>query len=270
MFHFCHLSKLVRPETYGPYHVLTEVEKAIRTLPSEMAEEARQETVRIIKHATKPRDNLNRTERAALLSLKQNTDLTILTADKSNATVIMNTTDCTQKMTSLLQDPSYRILTKDPTESTERKTTNLIKKSTLLEELCRKLSPTGSRPPRLYGLPKIHKGVPLRPIVSNIGAPTYQLSKHLAGLLGQLTGKSTHHVKNSSQYVQTLSSIRIQPGDLMVSFDIVSLFTNVPILDSLQLLSRDISTRIFYRSSNIHSPRRISVSRESIMNKQMV
>jgi len=183
----------------------------------------------------------------------------------------MNTTDCTQKMTSLLQDPSYRILTKDPTESTERKTTNLIKKSTLLEELCRKLSPTGSRPPRLYGLPKIHKeGVPLRPIVSNIGAPTYQLSKHLAGLLGQLTGKSTHHVKNSSQYVQTLSSIRIQPGDLMVSFDIVSLFTNVPILDSLQLLSRDISTRIFYRSSNIHSPRRISVSRESIMNKQMV
>jgi len=21
MFHFCHLSKLVRPETYGPYHV---------------------------------------------------------------------------------------------------------------------------------------------------------------------------------------------------------------------------------------------------------
>ena len=32
---------------------------------------------------------------------------------------------------SLLLDPSYRILTKDPTESTERKTTNLIKKSTL-------------------------------------------------------------------------------------------------------------------------------------------
>ena len=88
-------------------------------------------------------------------------------------------------------------------------------------------------------LPKIHKeGVPLRPIVSNIGAPTYQLSKHLAGLLGQLTGKSIHHVKNSLQFVQTLSSIRIQPGDLMVSFDIVSLYTNVPILDSLQHLSR--------------------------------
>ena len=111
-------------------------------------------------------------------------------------------------MTSLLQDPSYRILPKDPTESTERKTTSLIKKSTLPEELSNKLCPTGSRPPRLYGLPKIHKeGVPLRPIVSNIGAPTYQLSKHLAALLGQLTGNSTHHVKNSTQFVQILNSL---------------------------------------------------------------
>ena len=128
---------------------------------------------------------------------------------------------------------------KGPQEPTERKTTTLIKKSTLPEELCRKLSPTGSRSPRLYGLPKIHKeGVPLRPIAINNGAPTYKLSQHLAGLLEQLTGTSTHHVKYSSQFVHTLNSIRIQPGDLMVSFDIVSLFTNVPILDSLKLLSR--------------------------------
>ena len=88
-------------------------------------------------------------------------------------------------------------------------------------------------------MPKIHKeGVPLRPIVSNIGAPTYQLSKHLAALLGQLTGNSTHHVKNSTQFVQILNPIIIQQGDLMVSFDIISLFTNVSVLDSLQILSQ--------------------------------
>jgi hypothetical protein len=130
--------------------LLSGVEKAIRSLPSEMAEEARQESVRIIKRANKPTDNLTGTERTALLSLKKNTDLTILTADKGNTTVIMNTTDYIQKMTSLLQDPSYRILPKDPTESTERKTTNFIKKSTLPVELSKKLCPTGSRPPRLY------------------------------------------------------------------------------------------------------------------------
>ena len=95
-----------------------------------------------------------------------------------------------------------------------------------------------SRPPRLYGLPKIHKeGFPLRPIVSNTGAPTYQLSKYLAGILSQLTGNSAHHVKNAFHFVRILESLRVQPEDLLVSFDVVSLFTNVPIVDSLEILS---------------------------------
>ena len=80
-------------------------------------------------------------------------------------------------------------------------------------------------------------GAPLRPIVSNTGAPTYQLSEYLAGLLSQLTGNSAHHVKYSFQFVQILESLRVQPDDLMVSFDVVSLFTNVPTVDSLELLS---------------------------------
>ena len=77
----------------------------------------------------------------------------------------------------------------------------------------------------------------MRPPVSNIGAPTYQLSSYLSGLLQELVGKSEYHVTNSLQFVQTLESIHIQPDGLMVSFDVVSLFTRVPIADSLKLLS---------------------------------
>ena len=140
-----------------------------------------------------------RTERAALKILKDNVNLTILPADKGNATVILNTSDYKQKISSLLQDPAYRKLTKDPTDSIERKTTALLKKSSITEETRRQLCPAGSRPPILYGLPKVHKeGIPLRPIVSNIGAPKYQLSKHLSGLLNQHTGKTAHHVKTHS------------------------------------------------------------------------
>jgi len=54
---------------------------------NEAAEEARQETVRILKNSSRPRDNLKRTERAALKTLKNNVNLTILPADKGNATV---------------------------------------------------------------------------------------------------------------------------------------------------------------------------------------
>ena len=78
---------------------------------------------------------------------------------------------------------------------------------------------------------KIHKeGIPLRPTVNNIGAPTYELSKYLAGLLSQLTGNSAHHVKNSFQFIQISKSLRVQPEDIMVSFDVVSLCTNVSVV----------------------------------------
>jgi hypothetical protein len=175
-----------------------------------MAEEARQETMRIIKSSSRSRNNITRAEREALRTLKNETDLTILPAHKGIATVILNTADCKQKITSILEDPSYGRLTRDPTDSTERKTALLLKKSTLIDDICKQLRPSGSRPQRLYGLPKIHKeGVPLRPIVSNIGAPTYQLSKYLAGLLNQLTGNSAHHVKNSFQFIQILESLGV-------------------------------------------------------------
>ena len=63
-------------------------------------------------------------------TLKINTDLAILPADKGNATVILITVDYKQKIIALLEDPSYKRLARDPTESKERKTTLLLKKST--------------------------------------------------------------------------------------------------------------------------------------------
>jgi hypothetical protein len=233
------LNYAITPSTNPIEDTLAGIEKAIRDLPVEQAEEARQETVRIIKNASKPAHNLNKAEKEALRTIKGNSELTILPADKGNATVILNTQDYKQKINTLLEDAAYRKLNKDPTTGTERKTAILLKKSTLPEDVRKKLTPSSTRAPRLYGLPKIHKeGVPLRPIVSNIGAPTYLLAKHLAGLLGQLTGNSPHHVQNSGQFIQILDAIKLQPGDLMVSFDVVSLFTNVPITDSLKLLSQ--------------------------------
>jgi hypothetical protein len=239
------LNYAVAPQAPPIEEILVGIEKAVRSLPVEQAEEARQETVRIIKTTTRTKNNLTKNERTALKTLKDNTELTILPADKGNATVILNTTDYKLKIASLLGDSAYKKLDKDPTDSIERKTIKLLKKSSLPEDLRKQLQPSGSRAPRLYGLPKIHKeGVPLRPIVSNIGAPTYQLAKQLTGFLNQLTGNSSHHVKNSFHFTQILDKLQVQPGDLMVSFDVVSLFTKVPVDDSLSLLSHHFTDDI--------------------------
>jgi len=104
------LNFAVMPQSTPIEDILTSVEKAILSLSVEKAEEARQEIVRILKNSSRPRDNLKRTERAALKTLKDNMNLTILPADKGNATVVLNTSEYKQKISSLLQDPAYRIM----------------------------------------------------------------------------------------------------------------------------------------------------------------
>ena len=49
------------------------------------------------------------------------------------------------------------------------------------------------QPPKLYGLPKLHKpNVRMSPIVSFCGSPTYQLSKYLTTILQPWTYESRH------------------------------------------------------------------------------
>jgi hypothetical protein len=174
-------------------------------------------------------------QKRALRALKANEALTILLADKGNATMILKTADCIQKIYTLLEDKADRKLKEDPTESMEHNSVLLLKDSLLAEEVCQHLRPQGSRPLRLYGLPKAREyGVPLRTIVS----PTCLLAKYLAGLLGTHTGNTLHHMKNSTDFVITLDSLQFGPHDVIVIFGVVALLTKVPIKERMDLLVR--------------------------------
>ncbi|XP_042202209.1 uncharacterized protein LOC121852182, partial [Callorhinchus milii] len=99
------------------------------------------------------------------------------------------------------------------------------------------LKPSAARPPRLYGLPKIHKeGTPLRPIVSTINSPTYKLARFLSDTLLPFTGKTSSAVLNSTQLVSMVKDMVLSPDDILVSFDVVSLFTKVPVPDTLTII----------------------------------
>ena len=118
----------------------------------------------------------------ALKTLKADDSITILPADKGRATIILDTTIYHEKLTDLLESGPYRVLKKDPTDRLARKLTNTLlnlKKDNVMDEpTYRRLKPTQKQPPRIYGLPKIHKPtVPLRPIVSCIGSLAYNLSR---------------------------------------------------------------------------------------------
>ena len=101
--------------------------------------------------------------------------------------------------------------------------------------------------PRLYGLPKLHKeNVPLRPIVSAIGSPTYKIAKHLSKLLQPFIGQTETFIKDSTHFIEKLKDIKLTPEDRLISFDVVSLFTKVPVEETLQYIKEifpeDIAT----------------------------
>jgi hypothetical protein len=161
------LNYAVSPAVLPIEDILTDVNKATVSLPVEAEEEVRHENVCILKASGRPRDNLSGAESSP--------------GRQGNVTVVLNTKDYNEKILALLRASTYRRLPKDPTEAVQWKTTILLKKSSLPEEVVQQLWPQGSTPPRLYGLPKIHKEkVPQRPIVSTIRAPTYCLAQHLA------------------------------------------------------------------------------------------
>ena len=55
------------------------------------------------------------------------------------------------------------------------------------------------------------------------------MSKELASILSKLTGLSEHHVKYSEEFVESVTSIKIEETEILVSFYVISLFTKVPV-----------------------------------------
>ena len=89
--------------------------------------------------------------------------------------------------------------------------------------------------PKLYGLPKIHKeGAPLRSIISYCGSITYNASKYLAGVLSPIVAHTSHHVNNSEEFIQKIGSQSLAPEEKLVSFDMCSLFTSIPVTEAVE------------------------------------
>ena len=81
--------------------------------------------------------------------------------------------------------------------------------------------------------------LPLRPIVSNIGTATYHLAKHLSEVLSP-SRNSEYTIKNTKDFLVQLKKEKIPKDHQMVSFDVKSLFTNVPLEKTIDIILRRI------------------------------
>ena len=189
--------------------------------------------------------NLNQKQAESLKQLKQNPHIIIKKADKGSAVTVMNTLDYIREGYRQLSNSNYYIeLDTDPTPTFNQLVQTLIdqmlREDFIDDRVHRSLTNKDPKTPNFYLLPKIHKnGVPGRPILSANGCPTEKLSALVDCYLQPHVPKLASYVRDTKQFIQKIENIQnIPPNSLLVSFDVVSLYTNIPHADSLRSASK--------------------------------
>ena len=166
---------MVTPRQPPNLEYITAIEAACTKLSQQDAEELRADINRVLRSSHPPKPNLTKAQNIALRELKRDRDRIVLTADKGVAMVVMDKQDYINKANQLLNQNTYKVISKDPTNTIKNKLINILKgiktKTGLGNNTYKSMYPTGCVPPKFYGLPKFHKpDTPLRPIVSSCGS----------------------------------------------------------------------------------------------------
>ena len=116
------------------------------------------------------------------------------------------------------------------------------------EETRKHLKQVGTRPGIMYGSCKVHKKCvdgcpPFRPILSALQTPTYKLAKYLVPILEPLT-TNKYTVKDSFKFATEI--VEQDSSNFMGSLDIDSLFTNIPLEETIE-----IGTNNLFKNSDI-------------------
>jgi uncharacterized protein (DUF1778 family) len=178
--------------------------------------------------------------RQAAKQLRDNDQIVIRKADKSNIFVILDKTEYNSKINEIVSDESkFRRLGRDPTEQIQRRANKLINTANSLVG-SRKFTPiVGSYSPGyLYGNIKNHKeNNPLRPIISQVTTPIYRTAQELDALIKPYIPKK-FSLKSRGDFLEILRGRR--PSGLLASLDVTNLFTNVPTEETLEIIANHV------------------------------
>ena len=184
----------------------------------------------------------------------------LLRQDKGRGIVIIDRNRYTNKYLNILNTKQFRKLDKDPTKPTEAKIQRALRKikNHLSNQEYMRIYPTGSAPQKFYGTAKKHKipangtisYLPLRPIISNIGTASYQLTKYLSKLLSRLSKHSEYTVANNMEFINHVKRMNIPKDHSFISFDVKLLFTYVPLDFTIMLYLEEFIMRMKHKPTS--------------------
>ena len=124
--------------------------------------------------------------------------------------------------------PGWIFLTKSKNKDIHR----LKDENKISEELLNKLSSRGGQPPRLYGLAKVHKqAVPVRPVLSMPGSPYDRVGTVVTEWLSTIPSSQIRCT--NKQVVGKIKDVVFEDDEVIMSFDVSSLNTNVPVDEAI-------------------------------------
>ena len=184
-----------------------------------------------------------------LQNLRKDNSVYISRFDKGNGVCLDVKERYIHKMNQILSDRSkfneYKMdkrVKLDPfiyaEERFNRQIKELFKKNNLPTNILSNITSSGSMPARLYGLPKIHKNdkdPPYRPVLSMVNAYPSRLAKYLDKILKPFIPTS-RTCKDTFDFKEKLLCATLPKDSYMVSFDVVSLFTNVPVNETIDYI----------------------------------
>ena len=173
----------------------------------------------------------------AARNLKNNENIVVRKADKSSTYVILNKEEYEEKMHNILSDSTkFKRIEKDPTDAIKKKANNLIEaQNSVVDDFKLKKIVGDFQPGYAYGNVKTHKnGNPLRPIISQVPTPTYQLAKTLNQIITPYIPKD-YMLNSTNDFIDVLQAN--SNNGIIASLDVESLFTNVPIDETIDIIT---------------------------------
>lgn len=167
--------------------------------------------------------------------LKENNDLMIIGADKSEVSIAISKLDYDNKMQAHFSDKnSFRMFTYDPTNRLQDKNNRIVrglfKDKHIDKRIKRNLMIFTAQPPRPYGTIKLHKqDKPLRIITNGTNSTSYNMAKYINEICKKAIPCTKFNISNSFELKEKLTGLQLCQSEIMVSFDIVSMFTTIPI-----------------------------------------
>lgn len=171
-------------------------------------------------------------------------DAIITKADKGGTLVVLEKKVYIDKTLKFLADNNVEKIDKDLTFEAQRKLLEFLKNcnEVVSPREVQMLKVMNPQAPSLRAQLKVHKdGNPIRPVVDGRSSPFYKVARKCLKFL------TTHYkfhkqfsIKNSSELTNRIRNIPINDDMKFVSLDIVNLYTNIPVDNTVQIIQRNL------------------------------